>query len=98
MNRRPTVDSEEPEHAAIPADRRAFAENLIRLRHARGWTQTELADVSGVGQSHISRLERGTWEPRLATIMALAKAFGVQPGDLLPPSIVQASNSLVIKS
>ena len=39
---------------------------------------------SGVSQSHISALEKGTWEPRLSTILALAKAFGVAPAALVP--------------
>lgn len=61
-----------------------FAANLIRLRLAAGLTQTELSIRSGVSQSHISALERGTWEPRLSTILALAKAFNIAPAALLP--------------
>jgi transcriptional regulator with XRE-family HTH domain len=84
LTRPPKKPAQEPDDAAIPSERKAFAENLTRLRRQRNWTQAELADASGVGQSHISRLEKGTWEPRLATIMSLAKALGVQPGELLP--------------
>ena len=50
-----------------------------------GLTQAELAEKSGVSQPHVSALERGAWEPRLATIMALAKALNVEPASLLPP-------------
>ena len=63
----------------------AFAANLIRRRKAAGLTQTQLAERAGVTQAHISKLERGEWEPRLNTIVTLAKALGVKMAELLPP-------------
>ena len=71
---------------APPPERLAFAANLQRARQAAGLTQAELAEKSGVSQPHISQLESGTWEPRLATIMQLARALGIEPGALLPPA------------
>lgn len=68
----------------VPPEQRAFATNLIHLRKAAGLTQDELSARSGVSQSNISALENGTFEPRLSTIMALARAFGVAPAALLP--------------
>jgi len=68
----------------VPPQQRAFAANLARLRAAAGLTQDQLAAKSGVSQSHISALEKGTWEPRLSTILALAKAFGVAPAAFVP--------------
>lgn len=68
----------------VPPGQRAFAANLARLRSAAGLTQDQLAAKSGVSQSHISALEKGTWEPRLSTILALAKAFGVAPAAFVP--------------
>jgi len=65
-------------------EQRAFAANLIRLRLAAGLTQDELAAKSGISQSNISALENSTWEPRLSTIFALARAFGVAPATLVP--------------
>lgn len=65
------------------SDLRAFAANLIRLRAEAGLTQDQLAARSGVSQSHISGLEKGTWEPRLSTVLALARAFGVAPAALV---------------
>lgn len=67
----------------VPPERRAFAANLIRLRSASGLTQDQLSARSGVSQSHISGLEKGAWEPRLSTILGLAKAFGVAPAALV---------------
>jgi DNA-binding XRE family transcriptional regulator len=66
------------------AEQRAFAANLVRLRLGAGLTQDDLAARSGISQSNISALENSTWEPRLSTIFALAKAFGVAPAELVP--------------
>lgn len=79
---RPPPQAAEPE--TLPPERQIFSANLVRLRQERGWTQVQLAEVSGVSQPHLSQLEQGNWEPRLGTITALAKAFGVNPSDLLP--------------
>lgn len=78
---RGSASAEEPD--GVPPQQRAFATNLTRLRSAAGLTQDQLAAKSGVSQSHISALEKGTWEPRLSTILALAKAFGVTPAALV---------------
>ena len=68
----------------IPPERRFFAERMLELRHKRRLTQTQLAGLSGVTQAHISALERGAWEPRLETIVAIARALRVQPSALMP--------------
>ena len=53
-------------------------------RRARGLTQAELAEASGVERSHIGRLERGEVdEPRPDTLLRLAEALGVTVIDLL---------------
>lgn len=59
-----------------------FMETLAkRLKHARelrGWTQTQLAQESGVKQSDISKIERGdTLKP--TGLLALARALQVVP-------------------
>jgi transcriptional regulator with XRE-family HTH domain len=57
------------------------------LRHARGWTQTELAARVGVKQSAIGKIERGESDIPVTTLTRLAEALGVSPGSLLrkPP-------------
>lgn len=88
LAKRPPSEKDPPAPAGevrrLPPERAAFAANLHRARRAAGLTQAELAERSGVAQSHISQLETGLWEPRLGTIMALAAALGVEPGSLLP--------------
>lgn len=44
-------------------------------REARGLTQRELADLSGVRQADISRIERGAGNPTEATLQRLATAL-----------------------
>jgi transcriptional regulator with XRE-family HTH domain len=63
--------------------RSQFAANLLRLRVAAGLTQEGLSDRSGLHSTEISRLERGVRDPRLSTIVRVARALGVPPADLL---------------
>lgn len=64
------------------------ANQLLELRRARGLTQIELAQRSGVAQAEISRLERGAGNPTEKTLTALADELG---GEWrLVPAEVQA--------
>lgn len=49
-----------------------------------GMTQEQLAEQSGIPQSHISRLEASMHSPSHRTLRRLAKALGVTVGDLDP--------------
>jgi transcriptional regulator with XRE-family HTH domain len=53
-------------------------------RESLGWTQEQLADVTGLAQSHISRLEVGKHAPTFQTIERIAGALQVAAGDLDP--------------
>lgn len=59
-----------------------FGELVETLRIARGWTQADLAELSGVRQVTISRYENGMREPDEEVLAALAKALGVTPAFL----------------
>jgi transcriptional regulator with XRE-family HTH domain len=53
---------------------------LRTLRTRRGWTQDDLCQRSRIPQHTISRLERDrSARPRFQTVVALAKAFAVDP-------------------
>ena len=54
-----------------------FAANLRRLRTAAGLSQEQLAGRTGLHPTEISRLERAVREPRLGTIVRLARGLGV---------------------
>ena len=61
-----------------PADPLApFAAALARLRRERGLTRYALARLAGVPEIALSKMERGTREPRLGTLAKLAGALGV---------------------
>jgi transcriptional regulator with XRE-family HTH domain len=54
-----------------------FAHNLRQRRQAAGLSQEQLADRTGLHPTEISRLERAAREPRLGTIVRLARGLGV---------------------
>ena len=58
----------EPEFQAILA--------LYETRTDLGISQKELAKLSGIRQSNISRIERGTCSPTINTLSKLAYAMG----------------------
>ena len=58
----------EPEFQAILA--------LYETRTELGITQKELSERSGIRQSNISRIERGTCSPTIRTLSELAYAMG----------------------
>jgi transcriptional regulator with XRE-family HTH domain len=60
-----------------------FGTNLRGRRRAASLSQEQLADRSGFHFTEISRLERGVREPRLSTIVRLARALELSPADLL---------------
>lgn len=60
-----------------------FADNLKRARARSGLSQTQLAKAAGISHSEIYRLEAGTREPRLGTLLNLGNAMGIDGADLL---------------
>lgn len=60
-----------------------FASNLRRARARSGLSQTQLAQEAGISQSEIYRLEAGTREPRLGTLVNLGNAMGIDGAELL---------------
>ena len=51
-------------------------------RHAKGWTQTELAQRTGVSLTSVQSWERGAL-PRPRRLAQLAELFGVDGRELL---------------
>lgn len=60
-----------------------FSSNLRRARKRAGLSQEGLWFASGVHATEISRLERGKQEPRLTTIIRLARGLGITASELL---------------
>ena len=65
------------------APKEQMAARLKALRERLGLTQEQLSEKSGVGRSHLARLETGKQDPTLSTLEKLAKALGVKVGRLL---------------
>lgn len=61
----------------------AFGQRLRELRAKQGVSQDDLARETDVHPTAIGRLERGSREPRLTTILRLARGLDVRPGELI---------------
>jgi transcriptional regulator with XRE-family HTH domain len=60
-----------------------LAMKLKELRRQRGWTQPVLAKRAGLSSGYIARVETGRHDPKLSTLVKLAKALGVPVTELL---------------
>ena len=60
-----------------------FGANLRRERTRVGLSQEALGHACDIHPTEVSRLERAVREPRLSTIVRLARGLGVPPVDLL---------------
>lgn len=54
-----------------------LASRIRTLRKAAGWTQQSLADELGLKRSALGAYEEGRAEPKLATLIAMARHFGM---------------------
>lgn len=72
-----------------------LGERLVSLRDAKDWTQYKLADLAGMGQTQLAKIEKGeTANPGLDVLVRLAEALGVSidtlagrdEGEDLPPA------------
>jgi transcriptional regulator with XRE-family HTH domain len=61
-----------------------FARRLYKLMIDRGWRQSDLARHAGLPRNAISIYMRGVSLPNPESLKALAKAFEMEPGVLLP--------------
>ncbi|HEX8065380.1 MAG TPA: helix-turn-helix transcriptional regulator [Thermoleophilaceae bacterium] len=66
---------------ASPQD--TFARNLRRARDRAGLSQEALADKAGLHRNAVALLEGGKRDVKLSTVAKLAKALGVDAGELI---------------
>jgi transcriptional regulator with XRE-family HTH domain len=58
---------------------------LVRIaREKAGWTQADLAKLSGLTRTSITNLEAGNQRIRVHTLLNIAQALGMPPSTLLP--------------
>jgi HTH-type transcriptional regulator/antitoxin HipB len=75
-------------HHAYDAARLAFelGAEVRTLRERRGWTQTELAERSGMTQSAMARFEAGGTIPTLPVLERVAAALQMRLSIALTPA------------
>jgi transcriptional regulator with XRE-family HTH domain len=61
---------------------------MLEARNERDMTQKQLAEITGIPQADISRLENGNANPSLRTLQRLAEGLGMK----LKVEFVPASN------
>jgi XRE family transcriptional regulator, regulator of sulfur utilization len=65
--------------------------SVCDARRGRNMTQQQLADISGVAQGDISRIERGLITPTLPTLMRLVEALDARIALILNEDTPTAS-------
>lgn len=66
--------------------KKVLAKNLRLIRSAAGLSQAGLAERTGLSQTWISRLESGTANPTIETLMILSNVMEISVVDLLRES------------
>ena len=60
-----------------------FGKTVQQARQRAGLTQAGLADLAGLTQQYIARIEAGQINPTLATMVAVARVFQLDVGAML---------------
>ena len=72
----------------------SIIEQLKSARQQQGMKQSELGDKLGLPQSHISKIEQGANDPRLSTVIDMARVLN-QELVLIPRQMVSVVRSLL---
>ena len=65
-----------PEEIAESDARVAIINEMIKAREENGITQKQLEVMSGIKQPVISRMEKGTTDPQLSTVLKILNSLG----------------------
>lgn len=84
----PTEDTSALGSRALTKDE--FGRRLSALMMDKGWNQSDLARVAGLGRDSISTYVRGLTFPEPKNLRKLADALGTTPHDLLPNAVLNA--------
>ena len=71
------------EKVAIAETLKTFGSRVRLRRHELGFSQEELAGISGLHRTYIGSLERGERNIALANIIRLANALELDPSELV---------------
>ena len=64
---------------------KVLADNVRRLRHSKGLSQRELADIASVSLYAVRKVEGGDYEGSVAPLWEIAGVLGVKLLDLFTP-------------
>lgn len=73
-----------------------ISDRLLDLRHRKGYSQEQLAELSGLNLRTIQRIEKGETIPRGDSLQRLASALEVTPDDLVDWSIREDKSMLLV--
>lgn len=59
-------------------ERERIGKRIAQLRAEKGLSQAQLGELSGVGHSHIARIEMGRYSVGIDTLAKLGDALGVK--------------------
>ena len=71
------------ERVAVAETLKTFGARVRLRRHELGFSQEELAGISGLHRTYIGSLERGERNIALANIIRLANALELDPSELV---------------
>ncbi len=60
-----------------------FGANLKEIRESKGLSQSRLASIAQIDNSHIAKIEKGQKNITILTVAELAEALDVKPRKLL---------------
>ena len=60
----------------------AFGRTVRKVRRDLELSQEALADRAGLSSKHVGEIERANKDPRLTTVLKLARALDVRSGEL----------------
>ncbi|MGW6121454.1 helix-turn-helix domain-containing protein [Nocardia sp. NPDC055165] len=85
------MENSDSEGALLPRAHRAVAAQLRAERARRNMRQTELASMTGIHVSTLSKIEQGKTTMSFDQLFLIAKAFEMEPGDFLNAAQREAS-------
>lgn len=74
----------------------SISDELLRLRKINGLTQGQLAASAGLSRMTVQRIEAGEIDPRLSTLLEMARTLGMEP--MLVPSDLRQEVEAFLRS
>jgi transcriptional regulator with XRE-family HTH domain len=83
ISRRPRPLREDRNGHTQQQEQRVFGRTIRELRRSADISQEALAAIAGMGAKHLGEIERGKHDPRFTTMLKLARALQLEPGELI---------------